>query len=147
MDTSVRVVCSIARKGERPRPRRGIRHMGPIGASRIRPDHGECLDRNTMAPFSSSSASTVDATTCNELVALADRWSTAVRTSWTSWSNVPNICVWQSITPTSISVPLWTATVHTVISVLGLLVTLPLMCKQRILQHEHCSHANAPLLK
>jgi hypothetical protein len=46
MDTSVRVICGIARKGERPRPRRGIGHAGPIGASRIWPDHGECSDRN-----------------------------------------------------------------------------------------------------
>jgi hypothetical protein len=51
VDTSVRVVRGIARKGERPWPRRGIGHAGPIGASRIRPDCGECSDRNSAPPF------------------------------------------------------------------------------------------------
>jgi hypothetical protein len=44
---------------ERLWPRRGIGHAGPSGASRIRPDCGECLDRNSAPLLRTSPASSL----------------------------------------------------------------------------------------
>jgi hypothetical protein len=59
VDTDVRVVCGIAREGKGCSLGEGSGTRGQLGASRIRPDHRECSDRNSAPLLRTSPTSSL----------------------------------------------------------------------------------------